>query len=153
MDNDLKLDNKVLVKLLLKSLPDKFDTTRDMILVLSHKNKLGIDEIVSILATQDTKLNYPISERDNSSHVVNFAGHGKNNKHNKSRIGRNKKHLYCGYHGTQVGHIQNDCPDILRTEPGKILCLWISARKSLEPCANYTLNVYKKNCKLWNNME
>ncbi|RKF54975.1 Retrovirus-related Pol polyprotein from transposon TNT 1-94, partial [Erysiphe neolycopersici] len=91
-----------------------------MILVSSRKNNLNIDEFVSILASKETELNDPISERDNSSDVVNFAGHGRNNKHIKGRIGTNKKPLYCGYHRAQVGHIQNDCPDYLRTEPGKM---------------------------------
>ncbi|KAI0994484.1 hypothetical protein K3495_g13698 [Podosphaera aphanis] len=125
LDKDLKLHEKALAMFLLKSLGEEFDTTRDMILVSARKTRISLDEIFSILASKETELNDPLSARDGSSDVVNFAGrkNGRGDSRSGSRpkigTGVNSKPLYCIFHRQAIGHIQNDCPDYLKTEPGK----------------------------------
>ncbi|KAI6249437.1 hypothetical protein HI914_02783 [Erysiphe necator] len=119
LDNDLRLHDKVLVMFLLKSLAEEFDATRDMILVSARKNELTLDEIVSILASKETELNDPVSDRNKTSDVINFAGKGKARNNSRKKLGPNNRPLYCGYHRAEIGHVQNDCQDYLKTEPGK----------------------------------
>ncbi|KAI1004178.1 hypothetical protein K3495_g4036 [Podosphaera aphanis] len=96
-----------------------------MILISARKTRISLDEIVSILASKETELNDPLSARDGSSDVVNFAGRkngrgdSRSGSRPKIRTGANSKPLYCTFRRQAIGHIQNDCPDYLKTELGK----------------------------------
>ncbi|RKF84276.1 hypothetical protein GcM1_126002, partial [Golovinomyces cichoracearum] len=62
------------------------------------------------------------SEMNETSNVVNYAGKNKgraDSRANSKSSSNYHKPLYCTFQRQTIGHIQNDCPDYLKTEPGK----------------------------------
>lgn len=122
LDQDLKFHDKALAMILLKSMGDEFETTRDMIMISARKSSVTIDDIVNILASKETELNDLSIVRNETSDVVNYASKNKgqaDSRANSKSSSNYHKPLYCTFHRQTIGHIQNDCPDYLKTEPGK----------------------------------
>ncbi|RKF84344.1 hypothetical protein GcM1_109001, partial [Golovinomyces cichoracearum] len=122
LDQDLKFHDKALAMILLKSMGDEFETTRDMIMISARKSSVTIDDIVNILASKETELNDLSIIKNETSDIVNYAGKNKgraDSRANSKSSSNYHKPLYCTFHRQTIGHIQNDCPDYLKTEPGK----------------------------------